>query len=45
MPSGAFLWCVVDKMFIEVPSFQETLSALKNSAPAVGTGDTRKHSK
>ena len=28
--SRAFLWCVIDKMFIEVPSFQETLPTLKS---------------
>ena len=30
-PCGAFLSCVVDKMFIEVPLFQETYPALKYS--------------
>ena len=28
--SRAFLWCAIDKMFIEVPSFQETLPTLKS---------------
>ena len=30
-PCRAFLWCVVDKMFIEVLSIQEISSTLKNS--------------
>ena len=30
-PCTVFLWCTTDKMFIEVPSFQEPLPAGKNS--------------
>ena len=30
-PCGAFLSCMVDQMFIEVPWFQENTPALKNS--------------